>query len=130
MEEKKKVRLTDEQHHDPDRVDRQVSLFGVRVQEVEHDGGHDEENEAAHLWGEHGSVSQEEATRGRAAAAEGTHSVEVLHHIFGVSVVVLAPVDLRALVGESRRHPVRTPDRGAEPQPASHSFRDSLICRL
>lgn len=34
---------------DPDHVDGQVSLFSVRMQQVEHDGRYEEEEEAAHL---------------------------------------------------------------------------------
>lgn len=42
--------LTHKYHHDPDQVNSQVPLFGIRVQKVEHDGSYNEENEAAHLW--------------------------------------------------------------------------------
>ena len=41
--------LTYKYHHDPDYVDRQVPLFGVRVQQVEHDGRYNEEKKAAYL---------------------------------------------------------------------------------
>lgn len=42
--------LTNKYHHDPDQVNSQVPLFGIRVQQVKHDGSYNEENEAAHLW--------------------------------------------------------------------------------
>lgn len=36
-------------HHDPDQVYSQVPLPGVGVQQVQHDGGDHEEEQAAHL---------------------------------------------------------------------------------
>lgn len=41
--------LTYKYHHDPDQVNCQIPLFGIRVQKVEHDGRYNEENKAAHL---------------------------------------------------------------------------------
>lgn len=43
--------LTYKNHHDPDQVNCQIPLFGIRVQKVEHEGGYDEENKVAHLSG-------------------------------------------------------------------------------
>lgn len=42
-------KLTNKNHHYPNHVDRQTPLFGIRVEEVEHDRRHNEEEKAAHL---------------------------------------------------------------------------------
>lgn len=58
MNKEKSKGLTDKHHQDPDQVNRQVPLFGVRVQKVKHDGRYDEEKKAAHLQRKYQSVSK------------------------------------------------------------------------
>lgn len=41
--------LTYKDHHDPDQMHSQVSLLGIRVQQVEHYGWDQKEDETAHL---------------------------------------------------------------------------------
>lgn len=41
--------LTYKNHHNPDEVNCQTPLFGVRMHQVKHDRRDDEEKEAAHL---------------------------------------------------------------------------------
>lgn len=58
MNVEKSEGLTNKHHQDPDQVNCQVPLFGVRVQEVKHDGRYDEEKKAAHLQRKYQSTKQ------------------------------------------------------------------------
>lgn len=104
-------------------MDRQVPLFGIRVQEVEHDGRNNEENKAAHLQEKTLNQSIKSANYGfnlqllgSCCPSENTavllfsfpkiYRVEGLDHMLRVSVVVFTPVDFRTLVGENSCHPL------------------------